>query len=131
MILLDTNTCVGFLKGHPNIVERLGQHHHGEVRLSSVVKAELYYGAWASAQTAKNLLSLERFCRPFVSLSFDDLCAGVYGRLRADLRRMGKPIGPNDMLIATTALAHGLTLVTHNVREFAQVPGLKLEDWEG
>ncbi|MBS3932719.1 MAG: type II toxin-antitoxin system VapC family toxin [Truepera sp.] len=124
--LLDTNVCIGVLKGHPGIVARLSQLTPAQVRLSAVVKAELCYGAWASENPAKNLSSLERFVAPYLSLPFDDACADQYGRLR----RQGVPIGANDLLIAATALAHDLTLVTHNTREFGRVPHLRLEDWE-
>jgi tRNA(fMet)-specific endonuclease VapC len=63
-------------------------------------------------------------------LPFDDAAAEAYGRLRAELARRGTPIGPNDLMIAAIALAHDLTLVTHNTAEFSRVSGLRLEDWE-
>ena len=63
-------------------------------------------------------------------MPFDDRCLDSYGRIRSDLDRLGTPIGPNDLLIAATAMAHGLTLVTHNVDEFGRIPGLDIEDWE-
>ena len=66
----------------------------------------------------------------FVSHNFDDSSAEACGRDRADLASRGTPIGPNDLLIASIALANDLTLVTHNTREFARVPGWRLEDWE-
>jgi tRNA(fMet)-specific endonuclease VapC len=130
MVLLDTNVCIGVLKGHAGIVERLGRLKPADVWLSAVVRAELLYGAWASENPAKNLTSLERFAAPYLSLPFDDACAESYGRLRGELRRQGTPIGANDLLIAATALTHNLTLVTHNTREFSRVPRLRLEDWE-
>lgn len=94
------------------------------------MKAELLHGARKSARPASNLRLLERFFTPFRSLPFDDACSEQYALIRADLERTGKPIGPYDMMIAATALAHGLTLVTHNAGEFARVAGLKWEDWE-
>jgi tRNA(fMet)-specific endonuclease VapC len=95
------------------------------------VKAELYHGARSSAAVARNLASVEGFCRPYVSLPFDDDCARVYGRVRTELKRLGQMIGSNDLMIAATAIANRLTLVTHKVREFERVPELLLEDWEG
>jgi tRNA(fMet)-specific endonuclease VapC len=65
-----------------------------------------------------------------MSLPFDDRAAEEYGKTRAHLSSMGTLIGPNDLIIAATALAHGCTLVSHNTREFSRVPGLLLEDWE-
>lgn len=71
------------------------------------------------------------FTERFTSLPFDDVAAEHYARIRADLARAGTPIGPNDLLlIAAIALANALTLVTHNMREFGRVVGLKIEDWE-
>jgi tRNA(fMet)-specific endonuclease VapC len=64
------------------------------------------------------------------SLTNTNRAADAYGSLHADLERAGRPIGPNDLLIAATALAHDLTLVTHNISEFGRVPGLGVEDWE-
>jgi tRNA(fMet)-specific endonuclease VapC len=92
--------------------------------------AELLYGAHRSAHQAQTLIQVQAFCRPFQSLAFDDRAAEEYGRIRAHLDGLGTPIGPNDLMIASIALAHGLTLVTHNTSEFSRVPGLKLEDWQ-
>jgi tRNA(fMet)-specific endonuclease VapC len=112
------------------LVARLRTHAPPEVRISSITRAELLYGARRSARVAENLRLLAAFFAPLVSLPFDDACAEHYGALRASLAAAGRPIGPNDLLIAATALAHDLTLVTHNLREFSRVTGLKVEDWE-
>ena len=64
------------------------------------------------------------------SVAFDDAAAQAYGTIRADLEQAGRPIGPNDLMIAAITLASGLTLVTHNTDEFQRVPGLTIEDWE-
>jgi tRNA(fMet)-specific endonuclease VapC len=66
----------------------------------------------------------------YISLPFDDPAAEEYARVRAHLANQGTPIGPNDLIIAATALANQLTLVTHNTAEFSRVPGLTLEDWQ-
>ena len=65
-----------------------------------------------------------------MSLPFDDSCSEPYGRIRQELERLGTPIGAYDLMIAATAIAHDLTLVTHNIDEFARVVGLRYEDWE-
>ena len=132
MYLLDTNVCIALLNGRPvSVAARLRVHSPVEIRLSSVVKAELYYGARHSSRVAENLTLLHRFFEPYVCLPFDDRCAEHYGQIRADLARDGTPIGPNDLMIAATARANELTLVTHNVREFERVVGLPVEDWHG
>lgn len=131
MFLLDTNACIKILNdASPPLVSRLKSHHPSQIRLSSIVKAELVYGARKSARPAQNLRVLQDFFQPFRSLPFDDLCSERYGVLRSELERHGQPIGPHDMMIAATAIANDLTLVTHNAREYSRVAGLKWEDWE-
>ena len=95
-----------------------------------MVKAELYFGARKSKRQAENLRLVDRFFSIFPSFGFDDRCADIYGNIRSELERGGTPIGPNDLLIAATAIANELVLVTHNTREFERVVGLHLEDWE-
>jgi tRNA(fMet)-specific endonuclease VapC len=131
MYLLDANACIRLLNGSSSrLAERLRATPRSQVRLSSIVRAELLFGARRSSRVADNLRLLEGFFATLASLPFDDHCAGEYGLLRAELERAGTPIGPNDLLIAATARANGCTLVTHNVREFSRVSGLLYEDWE-
>ena len=101
-----------------------------EICLCSVVKAELIYGALRSARTAENLRLLNRFFRTFPSIPFDDACAEAYGAIRSELEKVGSPIGPNDLMIASVARTNDLILITHNVKEFSRVIGLNIEDWE-
>jgi tRNA(fMet)-specific endonuclease VapC len=131
VFLLDTNTCIRILNGSsPAVAARLQATSPFEVRLSAVVKAELLYGARKSTRVEDNLRVLRRFFAPFVSLPFDDRCAEEAGLIRLDLERSGRPVGPNDLLIAATGRAYDLVVVTHNTREFGRVPGLRTEDWE-
>ena len=95
-----------------------------------MVKAELLLGARRSTRVEENLQRLKQFFAPLDSLPFDDLCAEHYAVIRADLLAQGKPIGPNDLLIAAIARAHDAVLVTHNSGEFGRVIGLRMEDWE-
>ena len=66
---------------------------------------------------------------PFEYISFESQAAIAYARIRYDLEKEGKSIGPNDLIIAAVVLANQGTLVTHNVNEFSRVPGLLIEDW--
>lgn len=110
--LLDTNTCIGHLTGRvPTITERLRRHSVRDVVLCS------------------NLAVVDEFTAPFASYPFDDQAAERYAQIRAELERMGTPIGPNDLLIAAIALSRQCTLVTSNVREFQRVADLAVEDW--
>jgi len=129
--LLDTNACIHILKcTSESVIERFSQQSPRTIRLCSVVKAELLYGARKSHRVAQNLANLERFFSPLMSIGFDDSCAAEYGLLRADSSRAGTPIGANDLMIAAIARHFDLTVVTHNVGEFSRVVGLRVEDWE-
>jgi tRNA(fMet)-specific endonuclease VapC len=131
MYLLDTNACIRILNGTSDILaERLRRHSAADIRLCSIVKAELLYGARHSQRIADNLRLLARFFNAFVSIPFDDLAAEQYGIIRDQLARNGSPIGPNDLMIAAVAVAHRLTLVTNNINELSRVVGLAIEDWE-
>ena len=104
MILLDTNACIRILNGSsPTLVENLRRHDPSAIRLCSVVKAELLYGARNSSNVADNLRLLQKFFKPFLSVVFDDRCAEHYGLIRSELQREGRMIGSNDLLIAATA----------------------------
>jgi tRNA(fMet)-specific endonuclease VapC len=128
--LLDTNICIAFLNGsEPAVRDRLIGLPISDVHLCSVVKAELLYGARNGARVEENLRTLERFFAPFSSLSFDDEGAAHYGIIRSQLKREGRPIGSNDFLIASIALAHDAVLVTRNDAELRRVIGLRVEIW--
>ena len=129
--LLDTNVCIRVLNGSSaDVVARLGGLDPSEVAMCTVVRAELVFGARKSTHVAENLRLVDALFEPFVCLPFDDRAADAYGSVRADLERVGRPIGPNDLLIAATALANSLILVTHKTSEFGRVPGLSVDDWE-
>ncbi|MDZ7722817.1 MAG: type II toxin-antitoxin system VapC family toxin [candidate division KSB1 bacterium] len=95
----------------------------------SIVKAELIYGVWKSAKPKENLEKCNDFINHFISLPFDDRAAEDNEMIRYHLESKGKPIGPNDMLIAAIALSNHITLVTNNTREFCRVKDLNLKDW--
>jgi len=129
--LLDSNVCIHLLNGrHTQLIQRFRRYDRRQTVLCSMVKAELLRGALRSQRVELNLERLAVFFQPLKSLPFDDPAAEHFARIGAELIKSGTPIGPNDLIIAATALAHQVTLVTHNTREFSRVPGLRLEDWE-
>ncbi|MBF0098023.1 MAG: type II toxin-antitoxin system VapC family toxin [Magnetococcales bacterium] len=128
--LLDTNVCIGLLKRHSAILARIQAVGWERLILCAPVKAELWYGAFKSDRPQANLAVLRDLFNTLPSLPFDDRAAQYYGEIRADLARSGTPIGPNDLLIAAVASAHGMTLVTNNTREFSRISGLQIEDWQ-
>lgn len=128
--LLDTNFCIELLNQRDSQAARkLAAVRPQDVHLCSVVKAELYHGVYKSGREANSNL-VRSFFALFESLPFDDRSAEIYGRLRTDLEKHGKLIGPNDLLIASIALANGATLITHNTGEFSRIPDLIIEDWQ-
>lgn len=129
--LLDTNTCIRHLNQRATSVsKKLRTIPPTDIAVCSIVKAELFHGAMKSNNQSQTLAKQQLFLQPFQSLPFDDRAALVYGKIKADLDRSGTPIGSNDVLIASIALANNLILVTHNTREFSRVAILSLEDWE-
>ena len=129
-LLLDTSVCVPLInRTEPRLAKRLLEEDPSSVLLCSVVKAELYFGARNSMKVAENIDRVERFCDAFDSLPFDDAAAARYGSVRAQLKREGRPIGANDLLVASIALASHVKLITRNVEEFQRVPGLDVASW--
>jgi len=127
--LLDTNVCVDFLNRHQGIVERIQSSSPEDLCLSSIVVAELRYGADRSRRKTQNHDRLDLLTAEIQCVDFDLAAARVYGRIRSDLEAGGLPIGPYDMMIAAHTLSLGLVLITDNEREFRRVAGLKIENW--
>ena len=130
MYFLDTNTCIYFLKGaYQSILEELKEKKPEEIKIPSIVKAELLFGVEKSKHKEKNHEIYTKFLQPFEIVSFDDSAAEYYAKIRAVLEKSGKIIGPNDLIIAATVLSKNGILISHNTKKFKQVPGLRLEDW--
>ncbi len=129
--LLDTNVCINFLRGRTaSLKTRFITVPRSEKYLCPIVQAELYFGAYNSANPQAGLEILRTFLVAFPVLPFDEAAAQKYGEIRAGLARQGNIIGPYDLQIAAIARTHDATLVTHNTEEFGRIPGLKIEDWE-
>lgn len=129
-VLLDTNICIYMIKNRPlEVRKHFEQFVPGDIAISSITVAELQYGVEKSAAREKNALALEAFLLPLEIASFDIESALVYGKIRAELEKQGKPIGGMDMLIAAQAIAQSFTLITHNLKEFERVPDLRCETW--
>ena len=127
--LFDTNTVIALVNGNPALGARLRRDRPSDFGLPAIVHHELCFGAFCSARVEANLDRIRALRFEVVPLSKAD--AARAGEIRAALRASGTPIGPYDVLIAGQALARGLTLITHNVREFDRVRGLKSVDWLG
>ncbi len=129
--LLDTNACIRYINGRSAQIRlKLPTVQRSEIAVSSITKAEMFYGSAKSQTPELSRRKQLEFLTTVQSIAFDDAAAEEYGRVRADLERRGMPISSNDLLIAATALAYKLILVTHNTAEFSRIAGLSLEDWE-
>lgn len=128
MILLDTNVAIAFFNGNKTVLQRI-YADVDRIALSSLVVAELDYGAKASQKAKKNLEKLHRFVDIVQVVPFDIECAKIFGTIKSKLRKLGKPTGEMDALIAATAMAHKAVLVTGNRKHFENIEGLKVEIW--
>jgi tRNA(fMet)-specific endonuclease VapC len=127
--LLDTNAVIALLNSsHSLLAQRARRQMPHDVCVSAIVTHELYYGAFKSQRVEQNVALLDEL--RFQVLEFDKEDARHAGEVRAALAVAGTPIGPYDVLIAGQARARDLILITHNLKEFSRVPGLRLEDWE-
>jgi tRNA(fMet)-specific endonuclease VapC len=127
--MLDTNTCIRAMRADATskLAGRFNRHAE-QLCISSIVLAELHYGAENSRRVSDNLIEIEQFVARLQSVvDFDLAAAADYGRIRTALRKI--PIGPLDTLIAAHARSQHLIVVTSNVSEFQRVPGLVVEDW--
>jgi tRNA(fMet)-specific endonuclease VapC len=127
--MLDTNTCIRAMRADATskLAGRFNRHAE-QLCISSIVLAELHYGAENSRRVSDNLIEIEQFVARLQSVvDFDLAAAADYGRIRTALRKT--PIGPLDTLIAAHARSQHLIVVTSNVSEFQRVPGLVVEDW--
>ena len=129
MYALDTNTLVYLFKGMGRVGDHLLAESPADVAIPSVVIYELELGIVQSTQPAKRRKQLDSIAAAVIVLPFDEASAKRAAQIESALRAAGTPIGPHDVLIAGTALAHQATLVTHNGREFRRVEGLSVVDW--
>jgi len=127
--MLDTDTCIALVKKHPIALKKLHGKSIGQVGISSITLGELAFGAAKSSRPHDAHDALGEFLLALEVASFDDAAAMRYGDIRALLERRGRPIGPLDTLIGSHAHLLDAILVSHNTREFAQIDGLRLEDW--
>ena len=129
MYLLDTDTIIYSLKGHPAVQKNLRRHIHDPIKMSVITLMELYYGAHKSQRVASNLAKIK-----YLESSIGIIPLGVesvetFGMLKANLEKAGSPLDDFDLILASCALAHNLVLVTNNVKHFQRIEGLKITNW--
>ena len=128
--LLDTDGCIELIRRRPpKLIDRLTKRQPGDVGLSWITTAELWFGAAKSSDPEKNRQALKGFLVPFEIVPFDETAAAAYGEIRAALEKAGTTIGSMDLLIGAHAASLGVTLVTANIREFRRIRGLQIANW--
>ena len=128
--LLDTCVIIDLIKGDANTIETLKSKSPNLVAISTITEFELRYGLEQSTKrTSKSQSIVEAILSEVNILSFESKEAAKAAEIRNHLRALGTPIGPYDFLIAATALANDLILVTSNEKEFTRIQGLKIENW--
>lgn len=125
--LLDTDAVVDVLRGRHGVAQRLAQLSPDDVAVSAMTVAELLYGSLCSSDPERSEREVRRFLEVVRTIPFGRGAAATHSRIRHKLRKNN--IGPNDLVIAATALSSKATVVTANVREFSRVDGLAVENW--
>ena len=130
--LLDSNVWISLIRRSSVVLaaKYQGMAPTADIRVCSVIVAELWYGCARSAKPAANRAALEALIAPYLSLPFDDAAADHFVTIRRQLESLGQMIGPYDLQIGAIDLANNCTIVTHITGEFSRVRGLTLEDWQ-
>ena len=127
--LLDTDTCVFWLRGHAGLRQRVAGLKVSELAISAVTLAELHYGAACSTHPEENHRAVEGFASALIVLGVEAQVARAFGEIKGHLRQQGRLLEDADLFIAATAQVYGLTLVTNNGAHFARIAGLAIDTW--
>jgi tRNA(fMet)-specific endonuclease VapC len=131
-VLIDATVLIDHERGRTDLEGRVAGREDEALFLSVVTVSELLHGihrARTARQTARRTVFVEAILDRFPLLQVDLPTARIHAEVWAELATTGEMIGAHDLWLAAAALAHGLTLVTSNVREFARVAALEVEDW--
>jgi tRNA(fMet)-specific endonuclease VapC len=126
--LLDTDICSAHMRRPAQLAHRFIQYG-GQLSLASVNLAELYAGAYKHSHATRLLTLISELLQELEVIDFDAACARKFGEVRGTLLQQGISVPTTDLMIASTALVHNLTLVTHNTADYQHIPGLRLDDW--
>ncbi len=129
MYLLDTDTVIYSLKAHPIVLENLRLHFHEPLNLSVVTLMDLYYGAYKSQKKTSNLAKIKTLENSLQIVPLGQEPVEIFGMLKAGMESSGTPLDDVDLILASCALAHNLTLVTNNLKHFERIEGLRIQNW--
>lgn len=123
MKILDSDHCIALLR------DTISLPQYEQLAITTISIGELFYGVQKSANVEKNLKSVNTLVRRLTILTYDEIAARIFGKVKAELERVGTRLDNADLQIACIVLRHNAVLVTHNQRHFQRIPGLVLEDW--
>jgi tRNA(fMet)-specific endonuclease VapC len=126
--LLDTDICSAHMRRPASLAHRFIQYT-GQLAISTVTLAELYAGAYKHSKANRLLALILDLLQEVQIIDFDAACAEKFGHVRGTLLQTGISVPTTDLMIASVALIHNLTLVTHNTADFRNIPSLRLDDW--
>jgi predicted nucleic acid-binding protein len=132
MTVFDTDVLSYLLRRAPpaGLIRRLASLPVEQQATTAVNAAELLYGAHHASAPGRLLEAMQRMLWPHLRvLAFDWEAAQVHGKLRAELEAAGRVVSEPDLRIASICLRHGARLATGNLRHFAAIPGLEVDDW--
>jgi len=128
--VLDTDTCIYWLKGNKNIERNIVKNGLENVFITIVTECELFYGAFKSTKKEKNLAVIEELKEKIWILHTIEGISYHYGKIKSELETKGQPLDDADLLIASISLANNRVLVTNNTEHFERIRGLRLENWK-
>jgi len=127
--LLDTDTIIYFLSKNSSVKTRIEKEGLNTISISIITLFELYFGAYNSHRIEENIHTINRLRNVIHIFQINDSILNSFGKTKTFLKKAGELIGDFDLVIATTALAHDLTLITNNISHFHRIPSLKIENW--
>ncbi len=129
MYLLDTDTVIYILKGHPTLERHLQRHPHDPVKLCVITLMELYYGAYKSQKVTSNVAKIRTLENSMEILPVGQEVVEIFGMEKTKLEHRGTPLEDFDLVLGCCALAHNLTLVTNNLKHFKKIESLRVVNW--
>jgi len=129
MYLLDTYTIIYSMKGNLAVQENLRTHTNDQISISIITLMELYYGAYKSQEITGNLAKIKKLENSLEVIPLGNECAEVFGLIKSQLEKAGTPLDDFDLILASCAITHNITLVTNNTKHFKRIKGLKLANW--
>ena len=128
--ILDTDICSYILKrNHSLVLDRFEAVDDKNISISIITYAELLFGAEKTQSCKVNARAIDTFVHRITILSWDKNAAVEYSKIKNYLHKAGQRIDDMDLMIASHAKSHKLTLVTNNIKHFERIPSLKLENW--